>query len=223
MDTINIVSSEQLQSNKNKFDKKFNKNITKVVGKIVTEPVHSHDFILNKRDTKEHIIYSRFVVDIQRLSGVSDFINVVIKSNLINEYKVGQTVEIAGQLRSRSTFDGVKNKLDLFILANAIRENEEVVSQNDIEIDGYICTEPNSKTTLTGRNITEFIIAVNRIKATSYIPIIVWNSEHILKIGDKLNLKGRFQSRDYIKRLETGEDITKTAYELSVSKLELLF
>ena len=40
-------------------------------------------------------------------------------------------------------------------------------------------------------------------------------------MGTHLKLWGRIQSRDYQKRINDEEIITKTAYEISISKLEI--
>jgi hypothetical protein len=39
-------------------------------------------------------------------------------------------------------------------------------------------------------------------------------------VGDHLKIWGRIQSREYVKKMPSGEMINKTAYEVSVSKME---
>ncbi len=41
-------------------------------------------------------------------------------------------------------------------------------------------------------------------------------------MGDKVALEGRIQSREYRKFTDEGEAVTKTAYEVSASSLELM-
>ena len=43
-----------------------------------------------------------------------------------------------------------------------------------------------------------------------------------LKVGDHLRLWGRIQSREYQKKLDNDEVVTKTAFEVSISKMELV-
>ena len=43
-----------------------------------------------------------------------------------------------------------------------------------------------------------------------------------LEIGDNIKIWGRIQSREYQKKQENGDVITKVAYEVSVSKMEVL-
>ena len=75
-----------------------------------------------------------------------------------------------------------------------------------------------------GREITDLLVAVNRAyNKSDYIPCIVWgrNARYAsgLEVGDKVVMSGRVQSRDYEKKLETGEVVTRTAYEVSVAKI----
>ncbi|MBR3792232.1 MAG: single-stranded DNA-binding protein, partial [Clostridia bacterium] len=87
--------------------------------------------------------------------------------------------------------------------------------------------EPVYRTTPFGREITDLLLAVNRTyNKSDYIPVIAWgrNARYCkgFKVGDNVKVWGRIQSRDYQKRLSEDEVITKTAYEVSVSKLELV-
>ena len=41
-----------------------------------------------------------------------------------------------------------------------------------------------------------------------------------LQVGDKIAVEGRIQSREYRKYNDEGEPITKTAYEVSVIRME---
>jgi len=71
------------------------------------------------------------------------------------------------------------------------------------------------------------MLAVNRSYGKSdYIPCITWGRTARyaagLKTGDKVQLVGRFQSRNYQKQLPDGTVITKVAYEVSVSRLNAL-
>ena len=68
------------------------------------------------------------------------------------------------------------------------------------------------------------MLAVNRSYGKSdYIPCITWGRTARyaanLKIGDRVQLVGRFQSRAYQKQLPDGTALNKVAYEVSVSRL----
>ena len=61
---------------------------------------------------------------------------------------------------------------------------------------------------------------------SDYIPCITWvrNARYAqnLKTGAHIEIWGRIHSRSYQKKLETGEAISKVAYEVSISKMEIL-
>lgn len=96
---------------------------------------------------------------------------------------------------------------------------------NEIILNGFICKPPVYRTTPFGREIADILLAVNRSHNKSdYIPCIAWgrNAKYAgtLSVGDNITVSGRIQSREYQKRLSDEETVTKTAYEVSVSKIE---
>ena len=96
--------------------------------------------------------------------------------------------------------------------------------ENEISFRGFICKNPSYRKTPLGREITDVLIAVNRPYGKSaYIPCICWSRNAIyvkdLAVGTELVIKGRIQSRSYIKKHEDGTTEEKTAYEVSVSML----
>ena len=95
---------------------------------------------------------------------------------------------------------------------------------NSIVLSGYICKPPVYRTTPFNREIADLLLAVNRAyNKSDYIPCIAWgrNARFVqnLKVGDRVALSGRIQSREYVKRLSETQSVTMTAYEVSVSKL----
>ena len=115
------------------------------------------------------------------------------------------------------------------MLSVFVREIERVVNdydeENEIEIDGFVCKDPVYRKTPLGREIADVLIAVNRSYGKSdYIPCICWGRNAVyasgLPVGAHLKLMGRIQSRNYTKRYPDGTEETRTAYEVSVSKIE---
>ena len=81
-----------------------------------------------------------------------------------------------------------------------------------------------SKTPL-GREIADLLVAVNRPYGKSdYIPCIAWGRNARFasgfSVGTRIQIWGRVQSREYTKKLSETECEKRTAYEVSVSKLE---
>lgn len=109
-------------------------------------------------------------------------------------------------------------------------EHEEPESGNDenfIFLDGYICKLPTYRETPLGREIADILLAVNRPYGKSdYIPCIAWgrNARFVssLEVGTRLQIEGRIQSREYQKQIYDEEYETRTAYEVSVSKLTVV-
>ena len=94
-------------------------------------------------------------------------------------------------------------------------------------INGYICKTPIYRTTPFGREITDLLLAVNRsYNKSDYIPIIAWGRNarfaKNLHVGDNVKIWGRIQSRNYQKRISEEETVTKTAYEVSINRMELV-
>src|SRR3712207_912150 len=169
-----------------------------------------------------------FKISVNRLSDVKDILPVTISERLLTEIDIKEGAEliIEGQLRSYNKFIEGSNRLILTVFARDVQPCiEKSKNPNQIFLDGYICKEPIYRTTPFGREIADILLAVNRpYNKSDYIPTISWgrNSRfcRTLKVGDNIKVWGRLQSRKYQKKLGEDEVITKTAYEVSISKLE---
>ncbi len=199
-------------------------NSAQIVGEITTPPAFSH------RHFDEDFFV--FTVRVPRLSGVGDFINVMISEKLICalELEEGTMVEVSGQYRSYNNYSGKGSKLVLSLFARDIKlgaDIEHIDNPNAITLDGYICKPPVYRTTPFSREIADILLAVNRSYGKSdYIPCIVWGRNakfaSSLEVGAHIRLSGRIQSREYQKKYEDGSLETKTAFEISVSKLDVI-
>lgn len=198
-------------------------NMVTISGKIVSDIEFSHEVY------GEGFYY--FMLDVPRLSESSDRIPVTISERLTvkQRLEVGKIVEVEGQFRSYNSFNNEGNRLVLTVFArdiNFLDDEKKIKNPNQIYLNGYICKRPTYRTTPFGREITDILLAVNRpYNKSDYIPCIAWGrnarySEN-LTVGNNLKVWGRIQSREYQKRLESGEVITKVAYEVSVSKMEI--
>lgn len=198
-------------------------NVVTISGKVVSDVEYSHEVYGEG-------FYS-FFLEVPRLSDSSDRISVTFSERLIPKEKLqlGVTLEIEGQFRSYNSYKSESNKLVLTVFAREIifvEEDRKIKNPNQIFLNGYICKNPIYRMTPFGREITDILVAVNRpYNKSDYIPCIAWgrNARYSqnLAIGDNIKIWGRIQSREYQKKLESGETITKTAYEVSVSKMEV--
>ena len=194
-----------------------NNNILQLKGKIVETPVYSH-CVLGEGffETK---------IEVKRLSSEVDILPVTISERLITDLKVGDEIGIRGQFRSYNKLENMHSKLMLTVFVREIVDPEDITVSNSINLIGYICKDPVYRTTPFGREIADILLAVNRAyNKSDYLPCIAWgrNARFVkdLQVGEKLEISGRVQSRNYQKKI--GEEVvTKTAYEISISSIML--
>ena len=203
-------------------EKTMENNKVTVIGTIVSEFTFSH------------AVYGEgfYVVDlsVNRLSEQADIIPLLISERLIDvtrDYK-GCTVSATGQFRSYNRHEGAKNRLVLSVFVREVDfmdEFTDYTKTNQIFLDGYICKEPIYRKTPLGREIADLLVAVNRPYGKSdYIPCISWGRNARFAsgftVGTRVMIWGRVQSREYTKKLSETACEKRTAYEVSVSKLE---
>lgn len=175
-------------------------------------------------------------IEVNRLSGIKDLVPIVVCeeliSDILNKSSKGRFAEVGGEFRSYNSrgTDG-KSHLHVHVFAKIINvcENdeglEEAVDTNLIYLNGHICKTPLLRTTPLGRKITDIIIAVKRGTQVDYIPCIAWGSVALqiseLETGDNVELYGRVQSRQYLKRfsLNSEDGEIKETYEISIMNL----
>lgn len=202
----------------------FENNKARVIGTVCSELTFSH-MIYGER-------FYLFQIKIPRLSENFDIINVTVSERFFTtiEPKLGDFLCVEGQFRSYNNFTDVGNRLILTIFAREIEyaDNiDDIKNPNEICLCGYICKTPIYRTTPFQREICDILLAVNRsYNKSDYIPCIAWgrNAKYAgcLDVGDHLKIWGRIQSREYQKRIDDENFITKTAYEISISKLEII-
>ncbi len=195
-------------------------NIATVSGYVLSEAQFSHEVYGEG--------FYTFLVDVPRLSEASDKIPVTISERLLSpeSLQVGTHVSIMGQFRSYNNYSDTGSKLLLTLFAREIVfTDDDPKTPNEITLTGFICKPPVYRHTPFGREIADILLAVNRsYNKSDYIPCIAWGRNarfcQGLEVGSKIRLTGRIQSREYKKRINDDEFITKTAYEISVIKLE---
>lgn len=199
-------------------------NDARLTGEVVGDLGFSHEIY-------GEAFYS-FTLKVMRLSDICDYINITVSERLIQNMDLsdGKTVTVSGQFRSYNNYSETGNKLILTVFARDIilydESCESDENPNYIFLNGFLCKSPVYRTTPFGREITDLLIAVNRAyNKSDYIPCIAWgrNARYSssLSVGDNIKIWGRIQSREYQKRISEDEIVTKTAYEISVSKMEV--
>lgn len=167
---------------------------------------------------------------VPRLSGAEDFLPITLSERLLMDAPItnGSSLCLEGQLRSYNKVIEGSGRLLITAFAQKLLDCEQdEENPNRVQLTGALCKPPSYRTTPFGREIADLMLAVNRSYGKSdYIPCITWGRTARyaanLKIGDKVQLVGRFQSRAYQKQLADGTTLNKVAYEVSVSRLSAI-
>ena len=203
-------------------DKLFENNQVTIMGEVVSEFSFSHE------------VYGEgfYLVDVavSRLSDSVDYIPLMVSERLVDvtQNYIGETILVNGQFRSYNWHEEKKNRLVLSVFVREwefVDYIEDEVKSNQIYLDGYICKEPIYRKTPLGREIADLLVAVNRSYGKSdYIPCICWgrNARYAsgFEVGSHVEVFGRIQSREYLKKIGEDETERRIAYEVSVSKIE---
>ncbi len=203
-------------------DKIIENNQVTIIGEVASGFTFSHEVFGE----------GFYMVDVlvKRLSSSDDRIPLMISERLIDVEQdyTGEYIMATGQFRSYNQHDEQKNRLVLSVFVREVSFVEEEVDgakTNTILLDGYICKKPIYRKTPLGREIADLLLAVNRPYGKSdYIPCICWGRNARFasgfEVGEHVQILGRIQSREYVKKISELETEKRTAYEVSVSKLE---
>jgi single-stranded DNA-binding protein len=200
-------------------------NSVNLVGKVVASPEFSHEVY----GEGFYIVF----IQVPRLSDNYDNIPVMFSERLVSPDSIEDTqyLVIEGQFRSYNNFNSNSgHKLMLTVFAREIEISEEEVTNknpNQICLNGFVCRKPMYRTTPFGREIADLLLAVNRAyNKSDYIPCIAWGRNArfagSFEIGDNIRVWGRIQSRTYQKKISEEETEERIAYEISVSKMEVV-
>lgn len=200
-----------------------------VSGEVLDTPVFNHEVFGEG--------FYVFPLGSMRSSGNVDELPVCVSERLVDIDSIvpGAVIKVEGQVRTfnKRNEQNTKAHLVINVFARELEfiDDEDKHDCNEVELNGYLCKQPNYRTTPLGREICDLLVAVNRPYGKSdYIPSVTWGRNaswaNTLEVGTKLTLKGRLQSRKYQKKIGENPDGTaigeeRTAYELSVSKMEL--
>jgi len=197
----------------------LNNSVT-LAGTIINEPTFSHEIYGEK--------FYEIILAVKRLSGMEDILPVSVSEHLLtSEVACGNKITVSGQFRSYNKTVEDRSKLMLTVFARDLMPFDETLNPNTLTLTGYICKPPVFRKTPFEREICDILIAVNRQYGKSdYIPCIVWGRNarfaQNLPVGSHITLTGRVQSRNYQKKLSDDTVVTRTAYEVSANKIDLL-
>lgn len=192
-------------------------NYTRLCGQLAGSPVYSH----SSRGQQ----FFTFPLEISRLSGNLDRVNVVLRQEQLAALEPGDSGKlcVVGELRTFNNRHGEGAKLVITVFARELFfcDGED---SNLVQLRGTLCKAPNLRCTPMGRDICDLMLAVNRHYGRSdYLPCICWGARArdaaLWTVGTVVRLEGRIQSRRYIKVTDRGA-VEKTAFEVSVTEIE---
>lgn len=221
-------SNLRKRTHMNTRNTRANNNKVEISGTIASEFRYSHSVFGEK--------FYAIDVNVKRFSGVIDKIPVLVSERFANVRTfltenreiTGKYAHIYGQFRSFNKYEGERAHLILNLFAQEVHFDEDIAFDiNIIELEGCICKETLYRRMSSGREISDILLAVNRpFGKTDYIPCICWGRNgrfaETLKIGTRLKVTGRIQSREYVKKLSKTERDTRIAYEVSIGRMEVV-
>ena len=199
-----------------------------LVGKITSEKSFSHEVYGET--------FYNFNMEVPRLSDITDVIPVTVSERLLINMpiEIGKEIIVEGQFRSYNTYEENRSRLVLTVFAKEIvervvtsPEDEKIHVSNEVTLTGFLCKPAVYRKTPFGREIADILLAVNRAyNKSDYIPCIAWGRNarfcNNLPVGSGVKIVGRIQSRNYVKTLEDGTQLHKTAYEVSIGSMQLV-
>lgn len=137
-------------------------------------------------------------------------------------FKTGSKVLASGKVQTLKDFES--GRVLVFILADFFSTAKAPMMQDDVALRGVIASDPVYRTTPRGKRITDISVMVKNELTGSrcFIPCICWQEQADeaagWKKGDKVELLGRYQSRQYEKVIDADSSSKerRTAYEVSV-------
>ena len=181
-------------------------------GSLASPPEFSHE--------NHGCRFHRFLLEVPRLSGVSDILPVVAEERILKETDLsqGSQITVIGQIRSHNVRNDGQRHLLIFVFPSKILcEDGEAV--NEVLLEGALCREPTYRRTPLGREICDIMLAVPRaFQRADYLPCILWGrtagEAAQCHTRDRIEISGRLQSRVYTKVTPSGSE-ERTAYEIS--------
>jgi primosomal replication protein N len=185
-------------------------------GRPCGEPVWSHA-------ARSQDFYT-LPLEVRRLSGASDTLNVTLRASALTATALSGRLEVEGELRSFNSRRGEWPRLVITVFARSLGQAAEEDDENLVELRGTLCRAPTPRRTPMGRDICDLLLAVNRSYGRSdYLPCICWGltarEAALWEVGTRLALRGRIQSRRYLKLTEAGS-VERVAFEVSAAELE---
>lgn len=170
--------------------------------------------------------YYHMTISARRLSGVEDLVPCYIEDNKVAYISKFDYVEVTGYIRTKHVMDSAgKNHTKVYIEVHEV--NPYTCDKNRVDFIAHKYADIEVRLTPRGYRVSDTRV-INNLpnRIGNLIPILLWgkNTDRFADVllNSVVGITGRFQSREYDKFYEDGTEEKKTAYEVSVTKFEVL-
>ena len=196
----------------------WNNNSAIIAGCVIDTPIY--EFSIGDKS------YYYMTISARRLSGVEDLVPCYIEDSKVAYISKFDYVEVTGYIRTKHVMDSVgKNHTKVYIEVHEV--NPYTCDKNKVDFIAHKYADIEVRLTPRGYRVSDTRV-INNLpnRIGNLIPILLWgkNTDRFadVPLNSMVGITGRFQSREYDKLYEDGTEEKKTAYEVSVSKFEVL-
>lgn len=163
---------------------------------------------------------------VRRRSGTADHLPVTIPERLLPAaFGEGAWVRVEGQLRTYDRYDETGRHLILAAYARRFSMCSVPYMENEITLAGVVCRQPVYRVTPLMREIADVLLCCERAYGRrDYLPVIVWGEQARAAAqwctGQRLHVRGRFQSRAYDKAMPDDSTEERVAFEVSAAAVQ---
>ena len=196
------------------------------------EPGINDVYLVGAVERKPEFVYSEHghkiyegMLAVPRRSGEIDHVPIVGTDDMMDGLNVGRQVSVLGRIRHRDRHAYPLSVYRTVVFVEDVCFTPNLPPMNAVKLSGHICRPPYFRTTPRGRDLCELTMAVPRGNGPQdYVLCIAWNeSAHVARdmhVGRAVEVSGRFQSREYTKRLPDGSSETRMTHEVSLDSIE---
>lgn len=196
----------------------WDNNSAIIAGCVIDTPIY--EFSIGDKS------YYHMTISARRLSGVEDLVPCYIEDNKVAYISKFDYVEVTGYIRTKHVMDSVgKNHTKVYIEVHEV--NPYTCDKNRVDFIAHKYSDIEVRLTPRGYRVCDTRV-INNLpnRIGNLIPILLWgkNTDRFADVllNSVVGITGRFQSREYDKFYEDGTEEKKTAYEVSVTKFEVL-
>lgn len=196
----------------------WSNNNAVIAGCVIDTPIY--EFSIGDKS------YYYMTISARRLSGTEDLVPCYIEDSKVAYIRRFDYVEVIGHIRTKHVADSTGvNHTKVYIEVHEV--NPYTCDKNRVDFIAHKYADIEIRLTPRGYRVSDTRV-INNLpnRIGNLIPILLWgkNTDRFadVPLNSMVGINGRFQSREYGKLYEDGTEEKKTAYEVSVSRFEVL-